>query len=352
MAEAARYGVALEDAGAGSAIDWHGERFALTASYDALLAARPGVARIFQRLEDLAAGNDTSAAEHTLAAFLAGSGESPDDAALAAMALFPLTGAHPSALGLGMVLNEIRFHGGTIGETISPKDIRRLVGGTGEIAKRMAAGLPQGVLRLETRVDGVADYGDCVVVSGPFGQLTVQSAIVALPLNVLHRLAFLPDWPEPVTALLHHGHAGRTMKFWVHATWPDGQALPDERFLEGHPFRLVYAKSAADGACLICAQALVDEAAQHDDAAIAAIFEQLLPGCAVKAVARHDWVADPLALGSWHSERPGQRAALRHLTQPRGRVRLCGGDFNDPWSGWIEGAILSGAAAAKAIVAA
>ncbi len=344
MAEAKRYGVALEPMVDAPLPRWQIGDDAFNSSFADMVAANPGVQKILNRLEttpaDYAQHGDESS--KTLADVLVH--ETARDAALVNAALFPLTGADPDALALSMVLDEICFHGGTIAETIDPAEIARLQGGTGEIAKRMAAELPLGTIRFGCAVDTVLDQGHRMSTLGEFGNVTSHKVILALPLNVLKNIAFALPLPEPLKTFRNESHAGRTMKIWALAS---GKTLPEECFIAGHMFKLTYAKPAGEGGVLICAQALVDEAGSADEAELKATFEGLYPGHKVLSIFKHDWVSDPLALGSWHAGRPGQEAALRAMREPIGKVIFCGGDFNDPWSGWIEGAILSGAKAAR-----
>jgi monoamine oxidase len=343
MAEAARYGVALEPSGDTPLPRWQVNGAAFNASFADMVEGNTGVQRILRSFENTAAEYVKTGLEPlvTLADTLAG--YAPRDAALVNAALFPLTGAHPKDLSLAMVLNEIRFHGGTIAETIDPAEIARLQGGTGEIANRIAAELPEGTIRFGSMVHGIADHGDNVVASGEFGSIKTQKVILALPLNILKNIAFTPPIPVATKALITDGHAGSTAKFWALAK---GDSQPEECFISGHPFRLTYAKPVGQGHNLMCAQALIDEVPDVSEAALKALFAEIYPGQTILEVAMHDWVSDPLALGSWHAGRAGQDVALHAMRQPIGKIRFCGGDFSDPWSGWIEGAILSGAEAA------
>jgi monoamine oxidase len=343
MAEAARYGVPLEASGDTLLPRWQVDGAAFSASFADVVAGNAGVQNILGELENNAAQYVKTGIEplSTLADLLAEF--APRDAALVNAALYPLTGAHPKDLGLAMVLNEIRFHGGTIAETIDPAEISRLQSGTGEIAKRIAAQLPEGTIRFGCVVDMIVDQGHRMSTLGEFGYVTSQKVILALPLNILKNIAFAPPIPVATKTLISDGHSGRTAKFWALAKG-DGQL--EECFISGHPFRLTYAKPVGEGHYLICAQALIDEVPDVSEAALKALFAEIYPGQTILEVAMHDWVSDPLALGSWHAGRAGQEAAIHAMRQPIGNIRFCGGDFSDPWSGWIEGAILSGAKAA------
>jgi monoamine oxidase len=344
VAEAKRYGVELEPSGDTPLPRWQVDGAALNASYADMAAANSGVQNILRSLENTAAEYGKTGVEplETLADTLAD--YAPRDVALVGAALYPLTGAHPKDLGLAMVLNEIRFHGGTIAETIDPAEIARLQGGTGEIAKRIAAQLPEGTIRFGCVVEMIVDQGHRMSTLGEFGYVTSQKVILALPLNILKNTAFAPPLPTEIETLISDGHAGRTAKFWALAK---GDGQPEECFISGHPLRLTYAKPVGEGHYLICAQALIDEVPDLTEAALKTLFAEIYPGQTILEVAMHDWVSDPLALGSWHAGRAGQEAAIQAMRQPIGNIHFCGGDFSDPWSGWIEGAILSGTQAAR-----
>ncbi|MGL4404556.1 MAG: flavin monoamine oxidase family protein, partial [Notoacmeibacter sp.] len=242
-----------------------------------------------------------------------------------------------------MVLNEIRYHEGSIHETLNPAEISRLENGTGEIAKRIAAELPEGIIRFGSGINAAIDEGSKVIVLGAFGKIVAEKMILALPLNILKNISFEPPLPTQINELIAKGHAGRTVKFWALAT---GDIMPEECFISGHPFKLTYAKAPSEGQYLICAQALIDDVADTSHAALKTLFEEIYPSHTILNVQIQDWVSDPLARGSWHAGRPGQEAGLKAMRNQIGNVIFCGGDFSDNWSGWIEGAILSGAKAA------
>ena len=337
MTEAKRYGVALKQGAETPLPRWQVDGQGFNASFADMVDGNAGVQNILDFLERSGVNDAVTLAE-ALQPF------ERRDAALVDAALFPLTGANPKDLSLAMVLNEIRYHGGTIAETIDPAEIARLEGGTGEIAKRIATELPEGTIRFGSIVDMVVDQGHRMSTLGEFGHVNSHKVILALPLNVLKNVAFAPPLLSSIKSIIAEGHAGRTAKFWALA---QGETLPEECLLSGLPFRLTYAKAIGTGLYIVCAQALIDEVSDTDEAALRAIFASIYPNHIFKAVVMHDWVSDPLALGSWHAGRPGQEAALRAMREPIGNIIFCGGDFSDNWSGWIEGAIRSGAESAK-----
>ncbi len=352
MAEAARYGVATE-AGAASPkprwlVEGRGlEGLDLRASFAEMQAQYPAVRHIFEKLEALPEQHAAQTLSQALQEATRGREDATLAIKLAAAALFPLTGANPDELSIEMIRNEIRFHCGSINETIDPESICRLQGGAGEIAKRIAAELAPIILHGAT-VESIATDPDGVIVSGTFGDVSLKEirakhVIIALPLNVLHKINFSPVLPQAINAVIEQGHCGRTNKVWALAS---GATMPEECFLSGHPFQLTYAKPAGDGLWLVCAQAL-HESMTDSDRHPRELLSELYPDHSIHSSSEHLWVFDELALGSWMAERPQQRQALNAMNEPIGRLVFCGGDFSAQWSGWIEGAIVSGQRAAR-----
>jgi monoamine oxidase len=72
-------------------------------------------------------------------------------------------------------------------------------------------------------------------------------------------------------------------------------------------------------------------------------LDEILPGYELVDVTAHDWMADPLAAGTWAIHRPGwyehHHAAMRRR---EGRLLLAGSDLANGWAGFIDGAIESG----------
>ena len=68
----------------------------------------------------------------------------------------------------------------------------------------------------------------------------------------------------------------------------------------------------------------------------------------VVAVDAHDWTTDPLFNGAWMSPRVGQISRSHSkLSEPHGRVFFAGSDLSLEWPSYIEGAVETGARAAR-----
>jgi monoamine oxidase len=92
-----------------------------------------------------------------------------------------------------------------------------------------------------------------------------------------------------------------------------------------------------------------------DREAVQQVLRRFLPGVEVTSVAGWDWTADPYALGTWCTLRPGQKTRyLRELQRAEGRLVFASADWARGWRGFMDGAIeqgLSGARHARLLLA-
>jgi monoamine oxidase len=76
-------------------------------------------------------------------------------------------------------------------------------------------------------------------------------------------------------------------------------------------------------------------------------------GHSVSLLEARDRVGDPFARGTWAHHRPGDLTGALPLTrEPHGRIHFAGGDVAPAYVGGIEGALETGARAARNIEAA
>jgi monoamine oxidase len=72
------------------------------------------------------------------------------------------------------------------------------------------------------------------------------------------------------------------------------------------------------------------------------------PAARVLACDSHDWIADPFSKGTWLCWPPGWGSGIvADLAKTQGRVAFAGSDTSIDGAGYIEGAITSGAEAAR-----
>jgi monoamine oxidase len=87
-----------------------------------------------------------------------------------------------------------------------------------------------------------------------------------------------------------------------------------------------------------------------DHAEIERGLRQFVPDARVVAVDAHDWTKDPLFNGAWMSPRVGQISRSHSkLSEPHGRVFFAGSDVSLEWPSYIEGAVETGARAAREV---
>jgi monoamine oxidase len=198
---------------------------------------------------------------------------------------------------------------------------------------------------LEAPVAAVEQEADGVVVRLRDGRrLRAAASVVAVPVNVLGSIAFTPPLCEAKRRLAERGHAGRSVKIW---------ALLDD--VPQH----TYAFGPGERLMMLATQATVDDAElavgfglapldAGDPSAVEGAVREFLPAARVRWVDGHDWNGDEWSRGTWAAHRPGVLSADGPALRAReGRLLFAGSDLAVGWSGWIDGAIESGARAAR-----
>ncbi len=171
-------------------------------------------------------------------------------------------------------------------------------------------------------------------------------AVVALPVNVLPNVAFDPPLPAP-TAEAAGTNAGRAYKIWFRA-----RGLPAASVAAGAGAGVdwIYAdRDLGDGTVLALGFGYEDPSFDpRDDAHVEAALRALWPEAELVGYDLHDWNTDPHSLGTWPTATVGQAELLTpERFPPHGRLYFAGADVAPYDAGWIEGAFLSGAAAAE-----
>ena len=171
-------------------------------------------------------------------------------------------------------------------------------------------------------------------------------AVVALPVNVLPNIAFDPPLPE-WTADAAGTNAGRAYKIWFQA-----RGLPADSVAAGAGAGVdwIYAdRDLGDGTVLALGFGYEDPSFDpQDPAQVEAALRALWPEAELVAYDLHDWNTDPYSLGTWPTATVGKAELLTaERFPPHGRIYFAGADVAVHDAGWIEGAFLSGAAAAE-----
>ena len=232
------------------------------------------------------------------------------------------------------------------------RERHRIVGGNDRLATVLANELGDRV-RLSTPVRSLdADTGAVALVTGEV--LQAPAVVAAVPLPVLSRL-----WPQIPHGLsgVGYGIGGKISIQFERRIWRDygrnGTVLSDRAW--GHLWETTDDQVGDRGI-------LTSLLSSHDGAAFAALpegpdllvrdIERLFPGAKGLAGERvhTDWTNDPYSLGTYTCFGPGQwKLAQSPLHSVHGRLWLAG-EHADGFSGFMEGALRSGARVAAGVL--
>ena len=228
----------------------------------------------------------------------------------------------------------------------------RIVGGNDQLATGLAAPLGDRV-RLDAPVAWLEPTDGAVTLRS--GQrLTADHIVAAVPLPVLARL--WADIPTPLSSA-GYGIGGKICIQFARRLWQDqgydGSVRTERAWGEvwettddqpGDAGVLTVLLSSHDGAAMM--------ALPHTDDRVVDELDRVFPGLRglVGERVQADWTNDPYSLGAYVTFGPGQlSAATPHLHRRYGSMLLAG-EHTDAWAGYMEGALRSGARAARAIV--
>ena len=231
----------------------------------------------------------------------------------------------------------------------SPLDVFVDVGdlfadGTKSLVDPMASGLD---IRFGSVVTGIAHDDRGVTVTLADGSTVQASAgVVALPLNLWADVAFDPPLAGPKARAAAERHPGEVSK--VIALVRDA---PDSYIgLGWHtPINAGFVTRPAGDGQLFMGFSVADRVELSDRGAVGAAVIAHLPEATVATTDGHDWVRDPFSKGTWLSVPPTwfSDGTFEALEDPEGRLAFAGSDIASEGAGWIEGAIGSGAQAAR-----
>ena len=237
------------------------------------------------------------------------------------------------------------------------RECHRIVDGNDQLATGLAACLGDRV-RLATAVQSIdVDSGAVGSVTLTTGDVIVADTIVAaVPLPVLSRI--WADMPLELGAV-GYGVGGKISVQFDRRVWCDygsnGEVLSERAW--GHLWETTDDQVGDRGV-------LTNLLSSHDGAAFAALpeapdrivaeIDRLFPGAKGLAGERvhTDWTNDPMSLGAYSCFGPGQMAAampLLPVAHGRSGKLLLAGEHTDEFSGFMEGALRSGARVAKMI---
>jgi hypothetical protein len=166
--------------------------------------------------------------------------------------------------------------------------------------------------------------------------------------NVWADVAFRPALSEAKQTLAGDRHAGHSVKVWaLVAGVPDiVRGLSDT----GPIAYLRTERMLPGGRSLLVGFGPEPGFDPTDREQVERALRRFLPEVAVLACDGHDWNGDRFSRGTWFAARPGQSALIEQCVgAPEGRLAFAGGDLSPSTAGTLDGAVATGAAAARAI---
>ena len=231
-----------------------------------------------------------------------------------------------------------------------------VLGGSGESLTEGTSGLAEAIaadaaadVRLSSPVVRVRQHtgGISVDIAGG-GEVRALAAIVALPLHVWVDVSFDPPLPEAKRRAAISGHAGASTKVLAIA---DG--VPEGFLGLGWPADLqgVVGGLEVPGGRLVTGFSGTRTIRVDDRTAVERAIGAYLPDATIVATGGHDWVIDPYSKSTWFAPPPGWYTGDAHARSClEGRLAFAGSDVAVEGSGWIEGAVRSGADAAADVL--
>jgi len=228
----------------------------------------------------------------------------------------------------------------------------RIVGGNDRLATGLAAPIADRI-RLSTPV-AIVEPDDGAVVLRSGERLTADHLVVTVPLPVLGRL-----WHDIPTELsrVGYGVGGKVIVQYGRRVWRDqgsdgsvrterawGELWETSDDMPGDRGVMTALLSSHDGAALLTLPDVVDS--------VVAEVERLFPGSRGLAGERvvADWTDDEHSLGAYATFGVGQLVPAWPLLRRRHGRMILAGEHTDEWCGYMEGALRSGARAARTIL--
>jgi monoamine oxidase len=235
----------------------------------------------------------------------------------------------------------------------------RMVGGNSRLVTELTSRIGRDLVHTGTIVEGIEQRLGRVTVKSNNGTFTADACICTVPTRVLNKIRFDPPLPSAYTEAAEQLQYSRIIK---------NNVLFDKRFWGEENFSMVsdvmshfYFHSTKDQPGtqgILCSYAIGEKAvvlaAQDKARRLDIITRDLVPfNPSAPQLARdiqsYAWQRDRFTGGAYALYRPGQWFTIRPiLRQPHGKVLFAGEHLAD-WQGFMEGAVVTGEEAAKAL---
>lgn len=208
-------------------------------------------------------------------------------------------------------------------------------------------------LQLSTPIHKIVDDGSGVTITTRGGkEVRARWAVVAMPLNTLEDVKIIPELPKPIRTMISQKNPVMGGKIWIRVKGeiePFGALAPVGKF-PINAFRTEFYYKGDTVIMGICSDAAAIQS--EDKTAVQTALRKFIPEIEVVDTACHNWVGDEFSQGAWMMHRPGHfTGAASQMRQLHGRICFAGADISAIEPGSIEGAMESGARAARDVAA-
>ena len=238
----------------------------------------------------------------------------------------------------------------------------RVHGGSVLVAQRLAEGLD---VRLSSPVDLVAHDARGVVVTTRDGTThAADRAVVAIPPTLAGRLRYdpvLPGWRDQLTQKLAAGTVAKTFAAYPTPFWRE-RGLSGQVASDVGPVKVTFDVSPPCGEIGVLLGFVEGGDARYWQRLSAEDRRSSVLDCLVRyfgpnaatpmAYTERDWTAEEFTRGCYGAHfAPGVWTGFGEaLRPPVGAVHWAGAEYAVEWNGYMEGAVLSGREAARAVI--
>ncbi len=222
--------------------------------------------------------------------------------------------------------------------------------GTGAVINRMVedsgatVALSAPVRRVEQDTDGVT------LTTRSDELFRAAHVVVASPISTWNDVEWSPVLSPTKAAASGYPHLGRMRKYWIQVT-----GAPEDVIGFGLGGGLLWVSpeyDLGDSQLMVAFSTPQNDLQSVDIQSIEAAVCHVFRDGRVISFETHDWATDPFSKGTWMCNRPGQLTRdTTALQQSEGRLVFANADLATRWIGWIDGALETGARAAREILA-
>jgi monoamine oxidase len=224
----------------------------------------------------------------------------------------------------------------------------KFANGTSSLYERLAEGVE---VKVSTPVSDISQTADSVSVAAEDGStFEARTAIIAVPLNTWKNISFSPALQPQKEEFTKEELAGHDVKLWAQV-----RDIPDYSAALGWdtPLQWLSCEFLREEGSVMCGFAFDEtEMNPKDRHSVERAIRAYFPEAELVNWWSEDWNDSPYSMGTWTAFRPGQITRFGASSrQAEGLLSFATADVAVGFSGWIEGALESGATASQETLA-